>query len=68
MRNEYDFSRAKKAKFYTKPEDIQIPVYLDKTVNDFYLKAAHIKNIDLSTMINAVLRKEIEIYDEISKD
>lgn len=68
MKKEYDFSKAEKAKFYIEPNDIKVPVYLDKTVNGFYLKAAHIKNTDLSTIINSVLKKEIEILHKIRND
>lgn len=68
MKKEYDFSKGEKGKFYYKTDEIKIPIYLDKKVNDFYLKAAHNKKVDLSSMINSILKKEIEIHREIENN
>jgi hypothetical protein len=65
MRKEYDFSKATRAKFYVPAEEIEIPIYLDKRVKEFYQNAANSKKIHLSKMINSILEKEMEIHKEI---
>jgi hypothetical protein len=66
MKKEYDFSKGVKGKFFTEPENIEIPVYLDKTVKEFYLKAAMKKNISIDKLVNSILKKEMEMIRAIS--
>ncbi len=61
MENEYDFSRAEQGKFYRPIEELDIPVYLDKKVRNFFNKKALEKNVELGQIINAVLLKEMEL-------
>jgi hypothetical protein len=65
MKKEYNFSRAAKGKFFIPTEEIEIPIYLEKKVKEFYQKAANSKKIQLSKMINSILKKEMEIHKEI---
>ena len=34
MKEEYDFSKAEQGKFYRPIDELEIPVYLDKDVNE----------------------------------
>ena len=43
MKKEYNFSRAAKGKFFIPTEEIEIPIYLEKKVKEFYQKAANSK-------------------------
>ena len=65
MKREYDFSKAVQGKFYRPIEQIEVPVYLDKEVKDFFSKKAAEKRVRLEKMVNAVLRKEMEMLKEI---
>ena len=65
MKKEYNFSKAEKGKFYIPAEQIELPIYLDKSIKDFYKNAALLKRIDLSKMINSILKKEMEIHKDI---
>lgn len=65
VKKEYDFSGAVKGKFYTKVEDMEIPVYLDKTVMEFYRAAAQNKKTTLDKLVNSILKKEMEILKSI---
>ena len=40
MKKEYDFSKAEQGKFYRPIEKLEIPVYLDKEVKEFFGKTA----------------------------
>lgn len=65
MKKEYDFSKAEQGKFYRPVERLEIPVYLDREIKDFYSKTASKKKIDLDKVINTVLRKEMEMLKVI---
>ena len=65
MKKEYDFSKAEQGKFYRPIEDIELPVYLDKRIKNFFVKKALEKNVELDKVINAILRKEMEMLKEI---
>lgn len=38
MKDEYDFTDAGQGKFYRPLEELDIPIYLDKEVKEFFLK------------------------------
>lgn len=65
MRKEYDFSKAEKGKFYRPLNELEIPIYLDKKVKDYYLALSETKNIELNKIINSILEKEMELQKDI---
>jgi hypothetical protein len=65
MKKEYDFSKAEQGKFYCKPENLKIPVYLDSTLESFYAERARKRNVDIGTLINSVLHKEMDLAREL---
>lgn len=65
MKKEYDFSMAEQGKFYCKPENMKIPVYLDSTLELFYSERARKRKIDMGTLINSVLRKDMDLAMEL---
>ncbi|MEJ2682998.1 MAG: hypothetical protein P8Z71_01210 [Candidatus Sulfobium sp.] len=65
MKKEYDFSKAAQDKFYRPMQKLEIPVYLDKEIKEFYSKKALSKNVDLDRIVNRILRKEMEMLKEI---
>lgn len=65
MRKEYDFSRAEQGKFYRPIKDLEIPIYLDKEIKNFFNKKALEKHTNLVQVINIILRKEMEIFKKV---
>lgn len=65
MRKEYDFSKAVQGKFYRPIEKLEIPLYLEKEVKEFYSKKAVDGHQKLERVINTILRKEMEIIKAI---
>ena len=63
MKEIYDFSKGIKGKFYVPESAIELPVYLDKKNQEFYLKLAREKKVALSKLINEFLTKDREIID-----
>jgi hypothetical protein len=65
MKREYDFSKAVQGKFYRPVEKLEIPVYLDKEVKEFFSKTASKKKIHLDKVVNTILRKEMDMLKTI---
>ena len=65
MKKEYDFSKAEKGKFYRPLNELEIPIYLDKKVKDYYIALSKNKKVALNKIINSILKKEMEIQKEI---
>jgi len=65
MKKEYDFSKAEQGKFYRPIEKLEIPIYLDREIKEFFSKKALKKNIIIDKVVNKILRKEMEVLKEI---
>jgi len=63
MKEEYDFTNAEQGKFYRPIEELDIPIYLDDEVKNFFLKNIKQKteNFSLNSIVNALLKQDIEI-------
>ncbi|ALG67694.1 hypothetical protein [Beggiatoa leptomitoformis] len=65
MKDKYDFSNAEQGKFYRPLEELDIPIYLDNEVKAFFIQKlrarAKDQSFSLNEMINALLKKDIEI-------
>ena len=68
MKKEYDFTDAEQGKFYRPIEELDIPVYLDKEIRQFFLKTIQNKNgnFSLAKIINSLIRKDIEISKDLT--
>ena len=66
MKKEYDFTDAEQGKFYRPIEELDIPIYLDKEIKDFFLKNVQYKdsNFSLNKIINSLIKKDIAISKE----
>ena len=65
MEKEYDFSNAEQGKFYRPIEELEIPVYLNSSIYNYYKQIAEKSKQDTSVMINNILKKQIEIQEDI---
>ena len=63
MKDEYDFSSAQRGKFYKPDLRLIPPVRLDPQVLDFLVKRAEAKGITLNALLNALLKKDIELIE-----
>ena len=63
MREEYDFSKAKRGKFYRPDAKLTLPVYLDEEVQAFIQAIAEKRKTDLSTVVNQLLRGDMQLAD-----
>jgi len=68
MKKEYDFTDAEQGKFYRPIEELDIPIYLDQEVKEFFLQNIQNRNADfsLTKIINALLKQDIEISNQLA--
>ena len=61
MKKEYDFSKGERGKFYRPRVKLNLPVYLDEEVFSFVQAIAGRKKADASTVVNQLLRGNMEL-------
>ena len=60
MQKEYDFSEGERGKFFNKHAKINLPIYLEPDIESFIRQQAEKKNIDAESLVNELLRRDIE--------
>jgi len=66
MKREYDFSKAERWKFYHKGAELRLPIYLDPKLQSQLERIAQKKGKELSDVVNQLVRKEIELLEELT--
>jgi len=65
MKEEYDFSNAERGKFYSPDAQLNIPVYLDQDIENWFTEKAKAKGVDLQCLVNELLRKDKSLIQEV---
>lgn len=65
MREEYDFSKGERGKFYNPDATMNLPVYLDADVLEYFSAKAKAKGVELNWMVNELLKKDIALIEEV---
>ena len=65
MREEYDFTKGKRGKFYNANATMNLPVYLDADVLDYFSAQPKIKGVELNQMVNELLKKDIALIEGV---
>ena len=60
MKQKYDFSKGTRGRFYNPDAIFKEPVYLDEEIQNYLTACANSKGIELSELVNRLLRKDIE--------
>jgi len=60
MKQKYDFSKGTRGRFYNPDAIFKEPVYLDEEIQNYLTACASSKGIELSELVNQLLRKDIE--------
>ena len=63
MKREYDFSKGQRGKFHKPGAVFKLPVYLDEKVQSYLVTKAESKGVDLSDLVNDLLKRDIEIIE-----
>ena len=65
MKEEYDFSKGMRGKFYRPNVRLNLPVYLDDDIAEFIQKYAKQKKVDVQTIVNEILRSNKEMLQAL---
>jgi hypothetical protein len=65
MKEEYDFSKGVRGKFYRPDTRLNLPVYLDDDIAEFVQKYARQKKVDMQTVVNEMLRRNKEMLQAL---
>ncbi len=65
MKDRYDFSKGERGKFYRPDAVFRLPVYLDEKVEKYLTAKADAKGVELSDLVNDLLKREIEIIEAV---
>lgn len=57
MKEQYDFSKGVREKFYHPDAEFNTPIYLDPEIADFIKDLALSKNMDMTKIVNLLLKK-----------
>jgi hypothetical protein len=63
MPAEIDFSKGIRGQFFKSDAQLNMPVYLEQQVQTALAAMATAKGMDFSTLVNALLKKDIELID-----
>ena len=66
MKDEYDFSKAVRGKFFRNDAELKIPVYLEPEVRRFLSERAKAKGIEVGDLVNDLLKRDIEMIEAAS--
>lgn len=65
MKTEYDFSKAERGKFYQPKAVFNLPIYLEKDVDEFMRKLADEKGKDVEELVNGWLCSGMQLIQSI---
>lgn len=63
MPDEIDFTQGTRGRFHRPDMQLNLPIYLDENVHDKLTQLARNKGIELSVLVNELLRKDIELIE-----
>jgi hypothetical protein len=63
MKDEYDFSKAERGRFFRPDVVLAPPVHLDPEVLAFLTIRAEARGTSLSELVNTLLKKDIELIE-----
>jgi len=65
MKKEYNFSHADQGRFYTKPEDMEVPHYLTPDLETRIRRVALRHGKSPEDLLKGILEKELALLDQI---
>lgn len=63
MREEYDFSKAERGKFFSAEAELVPPVHLEPDVLTYLSARAAARGTSLNALVNQLLKKDIELIE-----
>ena len=67
MKKEYDFSKGEKGKFYRPDAKLCLPIHIEPDMMEVLRKFSKKKGVDVATIVNEWIKKDISIVETITK-
>lgn len=68
MKEEYDFSGGERGKFYHENITFDLPIYLEPDIAAFLQKVASKKGVEVETVVNDWLRKDMTFIETVIQE
>ncbi|HID44869.1 MAG TPA: hypothetical protein EYP34_03825 [Chromatiaceae bacterium] len=65
MKQEYDFSKGERGKFFRENARLNLPVYLDEEVQNYLQERAKSKGVEVAQLVNEMLRQDIKLIEAV---
>lgn len=65
MKQEYDFSKGERGKFFRENASLNLPVYLDDEVQRYLQERAKSKGVEVAQLVNEMLRHDINLIEAV---
>lgn len=65
MKQEYDFSKGERGKFFRENARPNLPVYLDEEVQNYLQERARSKGVEVAQLVNEMLRQDIKLIEAV---
>ncbi len=65
MKQEYDFSKGRRGKFFRENARLNLPVYLDEEIQSYLQERAKSKGVEVTKLVNEMLRQDIKLIEAV---
>ncbi len=65
MKEEYDFTKGERGKFYDPSAEFVVPVYLEDDVMAYLSARAEAKGLEIEELVNDMLRRDIALVEAV---
>lgn len=65
MKDNYDFSKGERGKFFNAEVTFNLPIYLEAEVQKYFAAKAKAKGVEIDTLVNALLKRDIALIEEV---
>lgn len=65
MKEEYDFSKGERGKFFRENAKLNLPVYLDDEVQSYLQERARSKGVEVAQLVNEMLKQDIKLIEAV---
>jgi len=65
MKQEYDFSKGERGKFFRENAKLNLPVYPDEEVRSYLQERAETKGVEIAKLVKKMLRQDIKLAEAV---
>ena len=65
MKEEYDFSKGERGKFFHENAKLNLPIYLDDEVRGYLQERPRSKGVEVAELVNEMLRQDIKLIEAV---